>query len=88
MTDTVSALINSDRIEEAVEAASRLLEANPSSAQLLFLRGKALWRLGRRAEAMTDYAGAVALDPSGPAAKALEHARDIAAFFNPDMFNP
>ena len=28
------------------------------------------------------------LDPSSPAAKALEQARDIAGFFNPDLYNP
>ncbi len=37
---------------------------------------------------MTDYAYASELDPSSPAIKALEQARDIAGFFNPDLYNP
>ncbi len=87
-SETVKALLDADRLEEAETEASRLLEAAPSDAALLFMRGKARWRLGRRGAAMTDYASSAALDPSGPASRALEHARDIASFFNPDIFNP
>ena len=84
----LEALLASDRLDEAVAEATRLLGASPSDASLLFMRGKAYWRLGNRRAAMTDYAASAAIDPSGPASRALEHARDIAGFFNPDIFNP
>ncbi len=57
-------------------------------AEMNFLRGKLLWRIGEHSRAMTDYAYASELDPSSPAIKALEQARDIAGFFNPDLYNP
>ncbi len=57
-------------------------------AELYFRRGKALWGMGERTRAMNDYARAVDLDPESPAAQALEMARSIMAFFNPDQFNP
>lgn len=57
-------------------------------ADLYFRRGKLWWRLGNRSAATSDYAHAVALDPASPAVKALEHARDVADFFNPDLYNP
>lgn len=58
------------------------------SADGYFLRGKIYWRLGRRREAINDYHASVALEPEGPAAKALEQANAVMAFFNPDLLNP
>lgn len=57
-------------------------------AEILFERGKLYWREGNHTEAVADYSAARELDPSSPAAVALQHATDIASFFNPDMFNP
>ena len=37
---------------------------------------------------MSDYSKATGLNPDSPAAMALEQARDIAGFFNPDLYNP
>ncbi len=64
------------------------IAANPDHAEALFLRGKVWWRMGERSRATSDYAASAAIDPAGPAAKALEQARDIADFFNPDLLNP
>ncbi len=52
------------------------------------MRGRLLWKLGRKADAMSDYAAAADLDPSSPAAAALEMARDIMDFYNHDLYNP
>ncbi len=57
-------------------------------AEILFERGKLYWREGNHAMAVADYAAARDLDSTSPAAVALQHASDIASFFNPDMFNP
>lgn len=80
---TAKQLLASDQPQEALE-----LLADATDAEGLFLKGKALWRLGRRAEATSAYAQAAALDPESPAAQALDHARDIESFFNPDLLNP
>lgn len=65
-----------------VASDSRLL------SDLYFRRGKLYWRLGRRGDATSDYTKASALDPGSPAVIALEQARDVEAFFNPDLYNP
>lgn len=52
------------------------------------MRGKLYWKLGNRAAATSSYAAAAELDPDSPAAAALEQARTIEAFFNPDLLNP
>lgn len=59
-----------------------------TSAQLYYRRGKLYWKLGMKAEAMSDYARAEALDPESPAAEALAQAREIMSFFNKDLYNP
>lgn len=84
----LEALLASDRPDEVITEATRLIAACPYDASLLFIRGKAYWRLGNRRAAMSDYAASASLNPSGPATRALEQARDIADFFNPDIFNP
>lgn len=64
------------------------IAAHPDSAEAFFTRGKINWKLGNRSKAMTDYAEAKAHDPESPAAEALRQAREIEAFFNPDLLNP
>lgn len=86
----VAALIDADRLDEAIEATRSLPDSgiDPDLPQLLFLRGKALWRLGRRSEAIGAYSRSAAIEPGGPASRALELATEIDDFFNPDIFNP
>lgn len=81
-------LYESGRQAEAMAALSELIAAEPDNADALFARGKLYWRSGNRSAATTDYAHAAALQPDGPAARALEMARDIESFFNPDLLNP
>lgn len=81
-------LLKADRLDDALAMLNELIEKNPDNAELFFTRGKTFWRLGERAMATNDYAVSARLCPDGPASKALEHARDIADFFNPEMFNP
>lgn len=56
--------------------------------EALMLRGKLLWRVARRAEAIADYRRALAIRPDGPARAALEIANDIFAFHHSDLLNP
>ncbi|MBD5300505.1 MAG: hypothetical protein HDS17_03400 [Bacteroides sp.] len=82
------ALISQGLLHEALAELDRLIATNGTDDNLLFTRGKVKWRLGDRAGATGDYAKATALNPESPAVKALENARDIANFFNPDLYNP
>lgn len=81
-------LVADGRLGEAVDKLTRMIGAAPGDASLLFKRGKILWRMGKHSAATGDYAHAAELDPSSPAVQALEQARDIADFFNPDLYNP
>ena len=81
-------LIPCARYEEAMSTLNMLIAENPTDDRVLFDRGKLKWRLGDRAGAMSDYSKATGLNPDSPAAMALEQARDIAGFFNPDLYNP
>lgn len=78
------------QLEAAVGQLSEMIVSGCQEglAEMYFRRGKLYWRLGRRSDATSDYAKASAIDPSSPAVKALEHARDVADFFNPDLYNP
>jgi len=81
-------LISSGSASEAVSMLDDLIAADPQCAKWRFLRGKAHWRLGEKGKAISDYEHASQLDPSSPATQALEMARQIMDFFNPDIFNP
>lgn len=79
---------SSNRLQEAIDALSANIEAEPGQALWPFLRGNAYWRLGQKGKAITDYEQAVALDPESGAKHALEMARSVMDFFNPDLYNP
>lgn len=87
-TENIENLLKENRIAEAVEAATKLLESGAKDDRIYFLRGKARWRAGDTAKAIADYRNAVAINPDSPAAQALEHADDIMNFYNPDLLNP
>lgn len=84
----ITALLKSNKLTEALDLADRYLAAHPDDAEALFLRGKIHWRKGNRPRATSDYAAAAAADPRSPAAEALEQARAVEDFFNPDLLNP
>lgn len=84
----INSLLHDNRLDEALELANRNIEANPSSAEALYLRGKVLWRMGRKGDAMSDYTASSLIDPDGPASVALEQAHEVIHFYNPDLMNP
>ena len=84
----IEELINQNRLEEAIISLNNAIEADAYNDQLYFLRGKLHWRLGNRSQAITDYEHAVAINPQSPARIALDNARDVISFFNPDLYNP
>lgn len=84
----IKAAIEGKVPEEALRTLGAMLADTPDDPSLLIARGKLLWSLGRRGEAMTDYSAAARIDPEGPARLLLEHSGSIMDFFNPDLLNP
>ena len=81
-------LINASKCHEAIEMLDPLITEQPDNANLRYLRGKAYWRLGQHGKAISDYEHASQLDPSSPATQALDMARSIMDYYNPDLLNP
>lgn len=76
------------KIEAEIAALDREIGSGCATADAYWRRGRLLWKLGRRGEAMSDYAEAAALDPGSPAVQALEQSRSIMQFYNKDLYNP
>lgn len=81
-------LLKENKLSEALVELNALIDREPDNAEALFERGRTYWRLGERSKAMSDYCRADALEPDGRASVALDQARQIEAFFNPDLLNP
>ena len=84
----INSLAATGKLQEAVAQAQAWADAAPGDALAVFTLGRMLWRSGERHRAMGLYARAAELDPEGPGAMALEHAREIDAFYNRDLYNP
>ena len=81
-------IISDDDPSRTLEELNAALQQSPDNPDLLVQRGRLLWRLNRRGEAISDYEKAAAADPDGPAKLLLEHTNSIMDFFNPDLLNP
>lgn len=88
LNPNISALIAENNIDEALAEMEKYVESHPGDAEALFEQGRLYWRMGMRPKAISSYAHAAEIDPEGPASTALEQARDIEDFFNPDLLNP
>lgn len=75
-------------ITDQINRLSLQIQDSPSDAALFFERGKLFWKIGRRAEAMTDFNTAISFDPQSPARAYLDMANDIMDFYNTDLYNP
>lgn len=80
--------ISQNKLTEALDMLDEYIVERPTCADAFFMRGKVYWKLGNRSAATGNYATAAELAPGGPAEAALEQARNIEAFFNPDLLNP
>lgn len=88
LSSEVRQMIADNRLDDAVAEISALISKFGDNADLLFERGKLLWKLGRKAGAISDYAAAAQIDSDSPAVTALEMARNVMDFYNKDMYNP
>lgn len=84
----IEELISQNRLDDALKEARDIVANDGDNDADYFAAGKLLWRMGHRGEAMEAYAKAVAINPDGPAAVALQQAKEIFSFYNPDLLNP
>ena len=84
----IEELINENRLEDALLLLNKEIEKDKNNDKTYFCRGKVHWKMGNKSQAITDYEYAVAINPQSPARIALDNARDVISFFNPDIFNP
>ncbi len=84
----IEELINENRLNDALLLLNYEITQSQNNDKLYFTRGKLHWRLGNKSQAITDYEHAVDINPDSPARIALDNARDVIAFFNPDLYNP
>lgn len=84
----IGELIGSGHLNEALSALDEVIMADSADDTAFFMRGKLHWRIGNSKAAITDFETAIALNPKSKARHALEMARDITDYFNPDLLNP
>ena len=84
----IEELINENRLNDALLLLNNEITQSQNNDKLYFTRGKLHLRLGNKSQAITDYEHAVDINPDSPARIALDNARDVIAFFNPDLYNP
>ena len=84
----IDTILRDNNQERALVLIKEYVDSHPDDGYTLFCLGKLWWRMGERAKATSCYARSVAIDPDGPAKAALEMARSIEDFFNPDLLNP
>lgn len=89
--DEILDMIAAGRYADVYTATEKEISGNGTAAgraAAYYLRGRAAWKEGHHADAITCYESAVALDPHSDAAVALEQAREIMSFYNKDLYNP
>lgn len=86
--DNIGELVASGHLAEALSALDDAILAESADDAAYFMRGKLYWRIGNHKAAITDFETAIALNPQSKARHALEMARDITDYFNPDLLNP
>lgn len=85
----IDLLLSQNRLEDALALVDTGIAAGADNLdELYFYRGKINWRRGLNTLAITDFEHAVAINPDSKARHALEMARDVTDFFNPDLLNP
>ena len=84
----VERVLGEGHAAEALDILNRHIESTPEDDEAYYLRGRVNWKLGRNADAISDYCKAVDLNPSSCAAHALDMARNIMDFYNKDLYNP
>lgn len=64
------------------------IDADANDEEALIERGRILWGLDRRADAIRDYLAARRINPGGKADQLLQASYSILDFYNKDLYNP
>ena len=75
-------------IDKEIKELEARIMADSTNPTLLYELGRLYWKKGDKAKAITHYGHSAEFDPQGPGAIALEQARSIMNFYNPDLLNP
>jgi cytochrome c-type biogenesis protein CcmH/NrfG len=84
----IEQILRREGSESAHKELRKFLDKNPESAEGWYLLGGIYRREQQWGEAINALNRAKFLDPSGPAAHAIEHIYEILSFQNTDLMNP
>ncbi len=84
----IEAMLREGRLEEAYTQLAVLLEREPKNAYAWYLMGGIYRRQQLWGEAINAYNQAKMIDPSSPAATAIESIYEILNYRNTDLMNP
>ena len=87
--EEIRALIDQNRLDEAVGRIEQLLKVDENSADLHFLLGQIFQKRGEWGKAINQFQRVIELDSQFPGAQNhIDMARSILGFYNPDLMNP
>ncbi len=84
----IEAMLREGRLEDAYTQLTALLEREPKNAYAWYLMGGIYRRQQLWGEAINAYNQAKMIDPSSPAATAIESIYEILNYRNTDLMNP
>lgn len=84
----IEQILRIEGTKRAHEELDLFLKENPDNAEAWYLMGGILRREQQWGEAINALNRAKFLDPSGPAAHAIEHIYEILSFSHNDLLNP
>lgn len=85
---TIAAFILERDWEKTLSALTNNIQEEPDNDHWRLMRGQVYWQLGEKGKAITDYEHAVQINPRSPAKAALDLARNVMDYHNPDLLNP
>ena len=85
--EEIRKLLRENRIEEAIGKLDTMLEQEPTSDEVFYLRGNANRKLGDFQQALNNYLSAMALNPKSPAREAHDMLMEILDFYYKEMYN-
>lgn len=73
---------------EAIPILDAIIKEHPLYEEAITLRGLKYWALNRPQQAIENYLRALQINPDSKAATALQYAKQVLDFYNPDLLNP
>lgn len=86
--DYVRLMLDTDRVDEAIEILQAHLQENQEDDEAHYLLGNAYCRMNDWKHAMGSYCNAIAINPGSPAVEAYKKVQEILNFYCHDLYNP